>query len=435
MTKLLLITRNAWSNEISTGNTMSNFFADWQGEIANIFCRDEKIQNTICRQYFQITEGQLVQNILHKKETGKKILYDTVPDSSAEETETIRKEAKKYAFFRNHRLQLFLWGRELLWKCGKWKNRSLEAFLKEFHPDVILMPLYDCFYMYDILFHVQKYTGAAVALYSGDDMYTLKQWSFSPLYWIDRCIRRKKIRKAVQMSSFRFCLTEKQSREYTEIFDVPFETIMKSAVTKEEKKNKQIQMPLQFLYTGNVIPGRYKTLDCIGKALDTLNADTIRAEVHIYSGNTLSKKMERCFKHNGMIFHGSANYKKVYEEQEKADVVLHVEDFSVKNKLKTRLSLSTKIIDYLAKGKCILAIGPEDVASMEYLAESDAAICVTDKNHVENTLSQILENAEERIRAQEEKAMLCIRKNHNAEINRKKLYVELEKIANASCTN
>ena len=55
---------------------MSNFFGDWQGEIANIYCREEQISNKICKRYFQITETQLIYNIFKKQVVGKEYIYD-----------------------------------------------------------------------------------------------------------------------------------------------------------------------------------------------------------------------------------------------------------------------------------------------------------------------------------------------------------------------
>lgn len=233
---LLLITRNAWSNDISTGNTMSNFFSSWKYPIANIYCRDEKIQNDICKKYFRITERELVRLFFNPKSIGTKIFYDLSEETSLERNVNISREKKKYDFFRNHRLQVFLWGRELIWKSGKWKNSKLDEFLEEISPNIILMPLYDCLYMYDILFYVYKRTKAKIVIYTGDDMYTFRQLSLSPLNWLDMIFRRKKIRKAIDLSSMRFCLSEKQSLEYSKIFGKKFLNIPKYALLEEKSE-------------------------------------------------------------------------------------------------------------------------------------------------------------------------------------------------------
>ena len=55
---------------------------------------------------------------------------------------------------------------------------------------------------------------------------------------------------------------------------------------------------------------------------------------------------------------------------------MHVEAFDKKNRKITRLSMSTKISEYVASGAQVLAIGPSDVASMRCLADNRLGLCV-----------------------------------------------------------
>ena len=69
---------------------------------------------------------------------------------------------------------------------------------------------------------------------------------------------------------------------------------------------------------------------------------------------------------------------KALQEQIKADSLLHVEAFDEKSKKSTRLSVSTKIFEYLYAGKIILGYGPSDVASMEYLRDIGCSVLCAD---------------------------------------------------------
>ena len=59
-----------------------------------------------------------------------------------------------------------------------------------------------------------------------------------------------------------------------------------------------------------------------------------------------------------------------------SDALVHVESFKNKNRHITRLSISTKIPEYLASNKRILAIGPKGIASIDYLLQNDVAYVV-----------------------------------------------------------
>ena len=67
---------------------------------------------------------------------------------------------------------------------------------------------------------------------------------------------------------------------------------------------------------------------------------------------------------------------------------MHVEAFDKFNKKITRLSLSTKIPEYMGSGKLIVAIGPDDISSIEYLKENEIAYCITESDE-ENILTSV----------------------------------------------
>ena len=53
--RILVITRNAWDDTNSIGNTMSNLFSNWDDvEFANIYFRSALPNNDICKKYYQI---------------------------------------------------------------------------------------------------------------------------------------------------------------------------------------------------------------------------------------------------------------------------------------------------------------------------------------------------------------------------------------------
>ena len=105
--KVLVISRNAWSNKISTGNTLSNFFANWDKDcLANIYCRAEEIDNDICLKYYQITENDLIRSILHKGTIAGNIKQKE--DTRTKDNKINKKSKKLYGFFRNKRWTVFL---------------------------------------------------------------------------------------------------------------------------------------------------------------------------------------------------------------------------------------------------------------------------------------------------------------------------------------
>jgi len=75
-----------------------------------------------------------------------------------------------------------------------------------------------------------------------------------------------------------------------------------------------------------------------------------------------------------------------------ANVLVHVESFDEASRLLTRLSLSTKIPQYLMAGRCVLAYGPAELASVRYVAETGAgpAVSTEDVDKLASELEKLI---------------------------------------------
>lgn len=87
---------------------------------------------------------------------------------------------------------------------------------------------------------------------------------------------------------------------------------------------------------------------------------------------------------------GFLSSKEVEQLIEDCDFLLHVESTDEINKRITRLSISTKIGEYLGARRCIIALGPQDIASIEYIRnkklglvlstnDTEKSICLLDQ--------------------------------------------------------
>jgi hypothetical protein len=86
----------------------------------------------------------------------------------------------------------------------------------------------------------------------------------------------------------------------------------------------------------------------------------------------------------------------------------------------TRLSFSTKIIDCMQSGSCMMAIGPSNIASIKYLSNIDGVIVVNDIKMLGSLLKDII-NDRNCIIENSEKLNQYARIHHNINVNRKML--------------
>ena len=69
---------------------------------------------------------------------------------------------------------------------------------------------------------------------------------------------------------------------------------------------------------------------------------------------------------------------KFIEIRQSSDFLVHAESFDSENKKVTMLSISTKIPEYLSSNRCIVAIGPSEIASINLIKENDLGIVLSD---------------------------------------------------------
>ncbi|MBO4343197.1 MAG: hypothetical protein J5844_00930 [Clostridia bacterium] len=413
MVKVLVISRGPFSSDNNTGNTLINLFSKVENlEIHNLYFRTEKPGRNPCKSIFQISEKQIIDAVLKKKPCGKLVEETKTDENEAKTEENVYAMAKKMNFYS-------LWfAREFLWMTGKWKKGNLKKYILDVNPDVIFMPVFGCWYPHKALAFIHKLTDAKIILFHADDNYTLKQFHFSPVYWIYRFILRKWVRRSVKISDVNCCISDIQKEEYQKAFGKECLLLQKKGNFDGDAPQKEsFNEPLKLVYTGNVSSGRWESLFLISKALDKINAEKEVAKLHVYTASSLTNKMKKAFEGASVVFHGPVGASEVPAIQDDADILVHAESFRLKYSLEVRQSFSTKIVDYLAKGRCILAIGPAKVASMDYFIKNDGAFVITDKKDVENRLRALFADNGKIMREYALKAWTCGEKKHGESAN------------------
>lgn len=406
--KILIVSSSPWKSDNSFGNSFTNIFEGIPDiEIANIFCKYGKPQTTVASRFFQITEKSLINNLLKKAPSGKEVFIDktSVEDSND--------GVELFNIARRRKTQLMFWLRDFIWKIGCWKSRELIDFIDDFKPDLIFQPVYFSSHINDIVNFIKKHTGAPMIGYISDDNYTLRQFSFSPLYWIDRICKRKKVKRTIEQCELLYVISDIQKSEYEKIFTPPCKILTKCADFSGEAPAQQISKDgLKLIYAGNISRGRGESLSYITEAVERLNREGLEVTFDIYSGTPLTKKTKGAFSLIGTKFHGRVSYSEIKKVEKDADVLVHVEGLSLKERLVVHQSFSTKLVDFFEIGKCIFAVGAYDEAFAKHLIDNDAAIVATDKSQVYSKLKELIEN-KNMVADYGKKAYECGKRHHN----------------------
>jgi hypothetical protein len=421
--KILILSSTPWDISNSFGNTFENIFKGIENiEIANIFCKPGNPNTTIVSRFFQITEKKLIKNLFKKNiPSGTEIHLQQGDNLTNTELSVIN-------YARKNRSFIFFAIRDLIWNIGNWKSKELKSFIDSFAPDIIFLPIYFSSYLNDIAVFLKSYTDKPMVGYVSDDVYTLKQFSLSPFYWINRLYKRKKIKHTIDLCEILYVISDIQKQEYDKCFNKNCKLLWKGAHFITEPLTATKKDVIKLVYTGNLGSNRYKQLAKIGRIIEKINQNGKKAELDIYSLTPLSKKMKSQLNINNAInLMGAINSNEVKTVLQNADILVHVESFDLKNKLAVRHSFSTKIVDYFNVGKCILAIGPTDIASIDYLKKNDAALIAANNLELENILLKAINN-QSIITEYEKKSWECGKKNHDLQIIQTKLFADLNEV-------
>ncbi len=416
--KVLVVGINPWID--NTGiNTLIDFFDGWGSEdLAHIYTREKLPYTHVCENFFRISEPKVLKSVIKRKtKTGEKV-YNTKPDEDFCVNSHYQKPAGD--------LKQLL--REIVWKLGKWKTPELDAFIKEFNPDVLFFPVYSNVYMTRLQNYIAKKTKKPVILYSSDDNYSYKAIQKNVFSIIKRFWLRKLEKKLFKSAKKIAVISPKQKEEYDKIFKTECEVITKG-IDYEGKEFTpwEVKKPIKMVYTGKLIIGRWKSLSLIADALCSINKDEKKIELDIYTTDILTDEQNRALNKGATSVKGGLSLEEVKKVQKDADVLVFVESLEKKYRYAARLSFSTKVTDYLKSGKCIFAIGDTDIAPIDYFKRYDSAVVATDKLSVEERLNMLCENPE-LICQYGEKAYLCGKNNHDKKTMKEKLFNLIENV-------
>ena len=395
--RILILSNYPWKNNNSFGNTYSSIFGKVPDtEIAHIYMFDGKpdpVQNI--KAYYKIPEREVFRSVFKLKRgcgVGKRIDVPTTIEN--EKTGFLKGNTSLYgkllSFGKRSHLGLMFAARELAWKLGRVNYNDLMEFVEEFKPDIFFLPYSNVYYTNRIALYIKKHYDVPMVLEMAMDHYTLKRVSWNPFFWIDRFGKRKMIRRLTKQSELLFVISKKLKEELENALDVHCEILYK---TPDKTRAFKPYMPdgktTKFLFTGNISANRWKSL--------ALLANEIRRQefghFDIYTATPISKSISKSLNiESYSVIHPPVSQSEVIDLQNNADILVHAESFDKYNKSLVRCAISTKIMDYLSVGRCILAIGPSDISSIEYLADNNVAIVADSKQKLAEQIKLIKEN-------------------------------------------
>lgn len=428
--KILLITAEEWNDYVYGNGVLTNWFTGFDAEFAQIYTSPGLPNNKVCSKYFQIDERQMVKSLYSNTKAGREVKMPT----NEQEQDAAKCNAQRkgiYGIFK----KLSLWMhtpiimlQDFIWMTGRYDKAALQRFIDGYKPDVVFCPQLGNPKMWRLEKLVKGMTDVPFVAFTGDDEASYQQVSKSPLFWLRRWYCHNGLKNSVKIFSYYFMHSKEQAQDYTNEYGVPTSTLYKCGDFSNEFVKKSVGSPIRLVYAGRLYCNRWKTLAEIGKALHEINKHGERMVLDIYTQEALTNEQRKALSpENSVYMKGSVNAQQLKEVYRNADIALHVESMDKKNRLATRVSFSTKIIDLMASSCAILAVCWNRHCGYQYLRDNDAAFCVDNYSDILPMLQRIVDNPS-LVQNYAQKAYECGRKNHTREKIQKQIRVKFEEL-------
>ncbi len=396
--KILILSNYPWEKTNSFGNTYSSIFGKVSNtEIAHIYMFDGQPDTEAnITAYYQIPEREVMSSFFRRRQ-GKgagRIIEPKqiqIEEKSAPKEESVSLYFKILKFGKRSHLSLLFMAREFVWKYGRVNYDGLIDFVKSFKPDLFFLPYSNTYYTNRIALYIKEHYDVPLVVEMAMDHYSLNRVSCNPLFWINRFGKRRIIRKLADKSEMFYAISKKLKEEIEHDLGVPCKVLYKTPdKTRMVSPYTQSKVnEVRFLFTGNIYANRWRSLALLASELKRQRF----GHLDIYTASPITKAIDKALNVDGFSsLHLPVSQKEVIKLQNAADVLVHAEAFDKYNKSLVRCAISTKIMDYLSAGRCILSIGPSDISSVEYLSDNGLALIADSEQGLREQITQIREN-------------------------------------------
>lgn len=368
--RVLVISGYKFDGTDATSITLRNLFSNYNvARIAHVFINYSEIVENSNEKLFVIPKRNFKyffskvknKNILHKSDVNK---------GTVDRTPYKNKSIKSKIF---NLIQIII--SSYLNLIPFTYSKQLDSFIRDYKPDLIYTPLGDIPFMKLVLKISKKHKIPIVPHFMDDWMSTKYTNSF--LLIIPKLVLANTVKDILKNSKIAFAISEKMANEYQLRFKKQFLPLM-NCVEEKEIPNEKIEdsETIRFCYSGGLHLNRWESLLflCVSirkfpflKPIE-LTVFTKESDWNIHK-NKFSNFL--FVKYGGFLPHDQ-----ILKELNNQNILVHIESFDKQAACYTRLSISTKIPEYLSLKKPILAIGPAKIASIEYLKHNSCAFVV-----------------------------------------------------------
>ena len=417
--RVLIISHNVISETNNMGKTLLSHFRDFSpDEVAEFYIQEKEPKNaSVSRSYYRVTDRDALKSVFGQKVGKEYAITESAPEplvGKSGAVESIRQYGAKKS-------PLVFALRNSIWSLARWNTKELRDWLRRFDPEVIFFLSGDYAFMYDITLAIRDFLQIPLVVACTDDYYFFNRNEDSALGRLMYRSYMKSVRRVMEKASCILTISDAMSAAYSALFHKPCHTLHTTAVRRPFPADCVRD---KVAYFGNLSLRRGEPLAEIGKTIRALDLPGIDG-VEVYSAEKNPENLRVLTEENGIRFHGEISPAEVGQRMNECMAVIHTESFNEATRKIVKYSVSTKIADTLLNGPCLIAYGPGDVASIEYLNRNNAACCITSPGELSARLKEILTDSALREEILQNARALAV-ENHDAAVYPKKVRAWLQ---------
>lgn len=426
--KVLIVSHNPVASHNNMGKTLRALFSDFSpNELCQLYVRPTRPDVSACHSFYRITDREVLRGCLHFGHVRGHIVESGQADSDApnESGGSFETPADAMFFRRHKRNELNLLCRDLAWRLARWYNADLDAWIEREKPTCIFLAPGSSTFIYRVALRIAERRGLPLYTYICDEFYFVSPPT-KPLARLRFRLLKRRLEQTMRRSQGLFVICDELADAYHQAFGLPSQVIHTGTDYPIAPAPRGRGAVTGATYLGTLSPDRHRALADVGRALDRIN-DRLGTQhiLFLYTDELTPEAREVLASVRSIRYGGYVTGAHLDAALHQADILLHIESFTPEAVERVKRSVSSKLADCLGSGVPLLAYAPAEVASMRYLQEHHAAVCVTSPDELEDALLTLLEDEQVR-RDVTEAALALAARNHVAAINSRRLRDILE---------
>lgn len=378
--KVLIISHNSLSNNLNNGKTLFSLFSHRNSsEVIQLYFQNETPIVKKFDKFFRVRDFDIVSWLFFlSARCGSVVTPDLVksfnnhsPIHGYKPPGRLIGYIKKFVFLK------YLMREALYYIFIKFSSDALCWIIKEKPSSIFLMGSNSPF-LYRVGLFFANRLNIPLHLYLTDDyLFGTRSNSFVSSF------HHKYLRSAIEdamlfassVSLIGYHMVEVYNNKYPRDYFILRNSIDLKSVPKIKPYNYTILKNVRVVYAGGLTLGREKMLLRFCELLSRIHLKiNIEIIFDIYS-NDKSESLKNFRKHGLCVnFLGTVPSKDLPHIFSQANFLLHVESDSLEFMTQTKLSISTKLPEYMSSGICCIAFGPDNLSSIKIFSENNIGV-------------------------------------------------------------